>query len=266
MTQSQPRASERAVAVVRGAQRGARLVEYAPWLARDYLTNQGPATGIVVLLVGITTVVPAIQGLMGGRASFGQIPLDLANNMLRVIVTPLAFIGVLFSTNGIVANDRKLGYYRFLFAKPVSPPWYYATAFLVHGLGLLVISLAIAGIWYVAVRPEVPLKLLLVVAIIYVAYGGVGFLLSAAWRFDWLSLVTVMLVANVGWTVWGKETGIRHSLLYLLPPVHRDDDVYGMVVRSASVPWESIAWLMGYGIICFVLGMIVIRRRPLGTS
>ncbi len=28
----------------------------------------------------------------------------------------------------------------------------------------------------------------------------------------------------------------------------------------------SIAWLGGYGLACFLLGMIVLRKRPLGTS
>jgi hypothetical protein len=246
----------------------ARLFEYAPWMARDYATNQGPATALVVLLIGIMTIVPAMRAQNGGSVRMGDVPPDIAAHMLRVMVTPLVFIGVLFATNGIVANDRKLGYYRFFFSKPVGPPSYYAMTFLVNGVGLVIVALALMGVWYLVVRPMFPVELLAAVLIMYIGYGGLGFLLSAAWRFDWLSLVTVLLLANVGWSVWGAVDGPRHWLLYLLPPVHRASDIYGVVLRDASsaMPWGSIAWMAGYGLLCFVLGMLVIRRRPLGTS
>jgi ABC-type transport system involved in multi-copper enzyme maturation permease subunit len=245
--------------------RRARVLEYVPWMARDYMTNQGPATAIVALLFGVLTIAPLMQG---SAAQLGNLSQDTATRTLSLLMTPIVFIGVLFATNGIVANDRKLGYYRFLFAKPVGPPAYYATTFLVNGIGFLLVCVALLALWSATVRPMFPVVVFLVILIMYLAYGGVGFLLSAAWRFDWLSLVTVLFLANVGWSVWGTAAGPRRWFLYLLPPVHRANDVYSLVVRDASqpVPWGSIAWLTGYGVVCFVLGLIVIRRRPLGTS
>jgi hypothetical protein len=248
--------------------RRARLLEYAPWMLRDYLMNQGPSTAIVVLLIGFMTLLPLLQGATGEPMRVGRVPEGVATSMLRAIVPPLVFLGTFFATNGIIANDRKLGYYRFLFAKPVSPPLYYALTFTVYGAGLLLISAALMGIWSLAVRPMFPLELILVVALMYLAYGGLGFMLSAAWRFDWLSLVTVLLVANVGWSVWGKASGLRFYLLHLLPPVHKAPDVYALVANDSvrETPWGSIAWLGGYGLVCFLLGMLVVRKRPLGTS
>jgi hypothetical protein len=113
-----------------------------------------------------------------------------------------------------------------------------------------------------------PAELLLVVALMYVAYGGIGFLLSAAWRFDWLSLVTVLLVANVGWSVWGNSSGAKYYLLHLLPPVHKAASIYALVASDVvrPLPWDAIWWLGGYGLVCFLLGMLVVRKRPLGTS
>lgn len=250
------------------ANRRASLVEYVPWIFRDYATNQGPSTAIVVLLIGVLTFLPILQGMPGTSIRMRDVPIELATRMLRAIVPPLVFLGTFFATNGIVANDRKLGYYRFLFAKPVSPPLYYATTFGVYGAGFLAVTLALMGIWGATVRPMFPVELLGVIAVMYVAYGGLGFLLSAAWRFDWLSLVTVLVVANVAWSVWGEATGLRHWVLYLLPPVHRANEVYALVMPESfrDVPWGSITWLAGYGLICFVLGMLVIRKRPLGTS
>ena len=251
-----------------GAENRARLVGYAPWMFRDYITNQGLSTGIVVLLIGFMNLLPLFQGVAGEPMAIGQVPLPFAASMLRTIVPFLVFLGAFFATNGIIANDRKLGYYRFLFAKPVSPPHYYALAFATYGCGLLLVTAALLGVWSMAVRPMFPLELFAVVALMYLAYGGIGFLLSAAWRFDWLSLVTVLLVSNVAWAVWGKSSGLRYYLLHVLPPVHRASDVYALVAGDAvrQFPWLSIVWLGGYGLVCFLLGMLVVRKRPLGTS
>jgi hypothetical protein len=245
----------------------ARLMDYTPWILRDYFTNHGPATGLVLLLVGFATVGPGMA-MAGQRLVLGEVPEPVAAAMLQSMVERLSFLGAFFATNGIVANDRKLGYYRFLFAKPVKPDRYYALTFLLYGLGLTAVAIALALIWGAAVRPAFTVELFLIIALMYLAYGGLGFLLSAAWRFDWLSLVSVLLVANIGWLVWGNATGIRHWVLYLLPPVHRDDQIFALLAQTPNdpLPWLSIIWLGGYGLICFVLGMFVIRRRPLGTS
>ena len=244
--------------------RRARLTGYIPWMLRDYLTNQGPATLIVVLLIGYMALMPMIE--LG--ASLGEVPAELAHRILLAIIPAFAFLGPFFATNGIIANDRKFSYYRFLFAKPVSPIAYYVTMFLVYGVGVFVVTLALMGIWSIVVRPMFPLSLFAVVGIMYIAFGGIGFLLSAAWRFDWLSLVTVLLVASVAWEQWGDAQGIARLPLYLLPQVHRASDIYAMVVArpAASIPWSAILWIGGYGFVCFLLGMVVIRRRPLGTT
>jgi hypothetical protein len=247
----------------------ARLIGYAPWMFRDYITNQGLSTGIVVLLIGFMNLLPLFQGALGGGpVAFGQVPQQYARSMLRTILPFLVFLGAFFATNGIIANDRKLGYYRLLFAKPVSPPSYYGLTFAMYGFGLLLVTAALLGVWSLTVRPMFPLGLFAVVALMYVAYGGIGFLLSAAWRFDWLSLVTVLLVSNIAWAVWGNSSGVRYYLLHLLPPAHRATDVYALVASDGVMrfPWQSIAWLGGYGLVCFLLGMIVVRKRPLGTS
>ena len=245
----------------------ARLADYAPWILRDYFTNQGPATAIVLLLVGIATVGPGLA-MAGQKLVLGEVPEPIAAALLQSMAERLSFLGAFFATNGIIANDRKLGYYRFLFAKPVKPDRFYALTFWLYGLGLTAVAIVLALIWGATVRPAFTVELFLVIALMYLAYGGIGFLLSAAWRFDWLSLVTVLLIANIGWLVWGKAQGIRHWLLYLLPPVHRDDQVFALLSQTPNdpLPWLSILWLGGYGLVCFVLGMIVIRRRPLGSS
>lgn len=246
--------------------RRARLLAYVPWILRDYLTNQGPATLIVVLLIGYMALMPVLDGALS--VPLGDVPREMAYRILLAILPAFAFLGPFFATNGIIANDRKFSYYRFLFAKPLSPVAYYVTTFVVYGIGVFIVTFALMGIWALAVRPMFPGTTLLVVAIMYIAFGGIGFLLSAAWRFDWLSLVTVLLVASVAWEQWGDVQGILRLPLYLLPQVHRASDIYAMVVPrpGAPTPWSAILWVGGYGFVCFLLGMVVVRKRPLGTT
>lgn len=242
-------------------------MEYVPFVARDYGLNQGISTALVAVLIGVMTMLPAMAQVPGARTPWGEVPFEVAATMLRVLIAPVAFVGVLFATNGIIANDRKFGFYRFLFSKPLSPTLYYALIFFVHGIGVVAVTLLLMGAWAVLVRPMAVADAVICVMIIYIAYGGLGFLLSAAWRFDWLSLVTVLLAANAGWSLWGTATGVRRWILHVLPPVHRATDVYAMVANpSGAIPWHSIVWLLGYGAICFALGLFVVRRRPLGTS
>jgi nitrate reductase NapE component len=244
--------------------RRAQLMRYAPWVARDYLSNQGPSTALVVLLIAFLS----LQSANSAGLALREMSAEVQQRILRQLVASLAFLGTFFATNGIVANDRKQGYYKFLFSKPVAPPLYYAMIFAVYGAGLLVVTAALLGLWAVTVHPVLPSMLFPVVTLMYVAYGGIGFLLSAAWRFDWISLVTVLLAANVGWGLWGDTTGVPYALLHLLPPVHHAERVYDLILHGTSspFPWLSVAWLGGYGFACFLLGMLVIRKRPLGQS
>lgn len=244
----------------------ARLIEYAPWILRDYFMQHGLATAIVLLLLGVSIVAP-LMGMAGDEFVMGDVPNPAAAQLLARMAESLSFLGAFFATNGIIANDRKLGYYRFLFAKPVRPWQLYGAAFLLYGLGLLIVTVGLALLWGQIIRPALSVELLLIVALQYLAYGGLGFLLSAAWRYDWLSLLSVVVIANIGWTAWGTVDGWRHWVLYLLPPVHRDDSVFALLGSvNTEIPWTSIAWLGFYGLICFVLGLIVVHKRPLGTS
>lgn len=247
-------------------QRRARLLRYVPWIMRDYLSNQGPSTALVVVLIGFMTMLPILKTADGAR--LGHLSPIMASRILRELAIPLAFLGTFFATNGLISNDRKFGFFRFQFAKPVRPTTYYAAIFAVYGLGLLVVTAMLLGVWALVARPMFPVGLFAVVAIMYVAYGGIGFMLSAAWRFDWLSLVSVLLVANFAWAVWGGSDSPARWLLYALPPVHKADDVYALLTpsRFTGPRWSSMLWLSGYGFASFLLGLVVLRKRPLGTS
>jgi hypothetical protein len=178
----------------------------------------------------------------------------------------LVFLGVLFATNGIVADDRRYGYFKLLFAKPVSVITYYAEKFAVYGVGFVTVAGALIAVYAMTVERFFHPALLPALALVYVALGGIGFLLSAAWRFDWLSLAAVVGLSEILWILFADAGGWRAMLVRALPPVHLLDSVYFALRHGQALPVGELAWLVGYGLGCFLLGLAVIRVRPLVSS
>jgi ABC-type transport system involved in multi-copper enzyme maturation permease subunit len=251
---------------VRRRTRRARLGRYFWWQLHDYMLHQAPATLAIIGLYGYLTMMPVLNGSLtnGRRYTAATLPLPIVRQVFADLLGSLMLLGTLFATNGIVANDRKMGYVRFYFAKPVSAPGFYSNRFVAHGAGLLLVSLLLAALFGMTVQPLFAVSFLPVIAAMYVAFGGVGFLLSTIWRFDWLSLVTVAVVSSVAWAMWGDEPGIRGWFVHLLPPMHRASELYAYVAGlTASFPWATQLWLTGYGAICFAIGLLILRTRSL---
>jgi len=242
----------------------ARLARYAVWHLRDYLRDKGIATVITVTLIGYLNQVPLTRARDLGIS--GALSEQLADQAFVASMRYLAFLGVLFATNGLVADDRRYGYFRLLFAKPVDVVRYYVQKFVVYGAGLLLIAAALLGVYAAIVEPFFPATFLPAIALVYVALGGIGFLLSAAFRFDWLSLAAVIGASEVLWLLYRESAGWASSLLRLLPPVHLLDGVYQAVRAGESLPAGDLTWLVSYGLACFVIGLVVIRRRPLANN
>ena len=252
-----------------GAVRHARLGRYFLWQLHDYMLHQAPATIAVLVMYAYLTLAPILNGSLtnGRRFTVATLPDEIVRGYFADMLGSLLLLGTLFATNGIVSTDRKNGFYRFYFSKPVSPPRFYANAFIAHGTGLLLVTLLLQVAFMGLVRPLFPTSVLPVVAAMYMAYGGVGFLLSTIWRFDWLSLVTVAIVSSIGWQMWGDDPGIRGWLIHLLPPTHRAAGVYAYVSGAApSFPWASLLWLAAYGALCFGVGLWILRKRNIATQ
>lgn len=249
--------------------RHARLGRYFWWQYHDYMLHQAPATAAVVAMYAYLTLMPILNGSMtnGRRYTISTLPMSVVQGFFSDSLASFILLGTLFATNGIVANDRKTGFYRFYFAKPVSAPRFYTHAFIANGTGMLTVSLLLLAAFALIVRPLMPLSFVPVTAAMYIAFAGVGFMLSTIWRFDWLSLVTVAIVSSLGWGMWGEERGIRGWLVHLLPPMHRSSELYAYVAgTTTSFPWATQLWLTGYGALCFAIGLWILRTRSLATQ
>jgi ABC-type transport system involved in multi-copper enzyme maturation permease subunit len=258
--------------------RGARVGRYGIWQFRDYLMDRGLPTLIVCVLFGYLTVAPILVfakrqlaimpprliakygGVEGAHAVLMQ---DVNEQFLRTFLGVVVFLGALFATNGIVADDRKKGYYRFLFSKPVSPSRYYGQSFVINWIGFVVVACGMTLIYGALVAPMISVPLVYVFALMFLMYAGIAFALSATARWDWLSLVAMTVFASFMWGRFGDSTSVLAKLLYLLPPLHRTAEIYDAVAKRTPVDTTLLAWFGGYGVACYLIGLVVLRYRRL---
>lgn len=251
---------------------------YGFWQLRDFFVERGLPIFIISGLLGYLTLAPMMPVLHrniasmpprlvlkwgGADAATAVLMKDFNSLFLRNFLGAVVFLGALLAMNGIVANDRKQGHYRFLFTKPVAPWRYYGQAFLIHWAGYLGIMTVLALLYGIFIWPVLSIPLIVVLALMFLTYAGITFALSAAARWDWLSLVTVTVTASFLWDRFRDSKSPVAALLYLLPPLHRTSDVYLALANGEPVPWPLVEWFAAYGVACYLTGIIVLRYRRL---
>jgi len=231
------------------------LARYSLWQFRDFAIDRGLSILIIGLLWGYALIEPvrrAVGSALPGTAS----PLWL---VAMQVSSAIVSVSVLIALNGIVSADRKAGYYRFLFSKPVSPVFFYAQLFFVYMVGVLAAMLVLSSLLHRLVPTFSIPYFLLYTALVYIAMGGIGFFLSVTTRYDWLSLAAVWLGARVLRGLYGAGDDLRSKLVQLLPPVHKLDDVANSLIGTGSAHMADVVWLFGYGALFFVLGLAALR-------
>jgi hypothetical protein len=244
--------------------RRARLWSYLRWQARDFVLERGAPLLIVATLMTFPIVV-GLRELRERMTTPMQGELSARFGVVQLFAE-FSLIAVLIGVNGVVSNDRVRGYYRFLFAKPVSIPRYYAQAYVVNGLGLHVTALTVLAAIYALGYPVFPVRVLLTLALVYVSLGGLGFFYSTLARFDWVLMGATWGVAQVLRAVYPAHASRAGRVIdVVLPPYHRLRDVGLQLARGESADPTILLWLLGWGIAGFLVGLVILRRRPLAT-
>jgi hypothetical protein len=237
-----------------------RLATYSLWQFRDFIIERGIAIVIIGFLWGYTLIEP-LRRAMGEAFIIG--PLSPTWPLVITVTSSVVSLAVLIALNGMVSTDRKMGYYRFLFSKPVSPVAYYAQLFLVYMAGVVIVMLLLSGVLHTVVPAFNVVNFLLYAVIIYIAMGGIGFFVSVATRFDWLTLAAIWLGSRVLRDFFGAKPGWRSKAVELLPPVHKLSDVSMSLITNGTAHTSDVLWLVGYGALFFALGLFVLRRGSL---
>jgi hypothetical protein len=236
-----------------------RLGKYSLWQFRDFAIDRGVAILIVGFLWGYVLVAPF-------RAPGQQLQLNPFSPVWPLLITvasSIVSVAVLIAVNGIVSLDRKLGYYRFLFSKPVSVLAFYAQLYFVHMAGVVATMLVLSLVLRTIVPDFSIVNYLLYTGLMFVAMGGIGFFISVATRFDWVTLAAVWLGSRALRDLYGAKPGLPGKLVQLLPPVHKLNGVADDLITRGSAPTSDVIWLLAYGALFFGLGLVLLRQTSL---
>jgi hypothetical protein len=238
---------------------GGRLSRYALWQFRDFWVERGIAILMIGFLWGFVLIEP-LRRTMGAQLTA---PGSQVMGIVIQVASAVVSLAVLIALNGMVSTDRKQGYYRFLFAKPVNPVAFYAQLFFVYMAGVVLAMVVLASLLRMVLPNFSVLNYVIYSAVIYIAMGGIGFFLSVTSRYDWLSLAAVWLGSRILRDVMLRFNDWRTKLTQLLPPVHKLDEVANSLIYGRTAQMSDLLWLVGYGALFFVLGLVVLRRGAL---
>lgn len=234
-----------------------QVVSYAPWQLWDFALDRG----IALLLIG---GLMAASVLWPGYVVLSKsMPIELVPmEMLKIAVSQQTSILVVIAVSGIVANDRTGGYFRFLFSKPVRMPAYYALQFAMTLLGVLLVMLILLAVFWMTigwVSPRIPLTVLVAT---YLSLGGTLFFFSTITRLDWGMLVVLWGASALSRT-FGAGEAWYDALRWVLPPTHQIDKLRDALFAGNSVDTAGAAWLIGYGVVLFLAGLVVLHRKAI---
>lgn len=240
----------------------ARLAAYSRWQLRDFVFERAAA---IVVILGFWIWMNYVSTGVARTSVFvvgGTHALEFGAAILSQTVSVSWIICALIAVHGISSNDRTTGRFRLTFAKPVGVAGHYAQAFAVNLTGYMIcIALGLAA--FARLFPVSQSSLLGAVAIFVDAYllvGGVCFLFSAIWRFDWLSTGLVLGVVS-----WFASTHPGAWWLTPLPPFGTIFEQVTVLGKMRPLEPAPLLWVAAYGVACFLLGLIVLKRRPLAT-
>lgn len=241
-----------------------RMGRYALWQVRDFMMGKGASFIIIAALLGVA----AYLGLKGNGDAWKHSPAaaSMSRQVLAGPIGLLSFFGVLLACSGIVSADRTQGYFRFLFAKPVSVARFYLQVWLLHGACVLALAAALTWLWGVVEVP-VPLgRVIALFAVSYVLIGGVTFLLSTLVRLDSLVTVALWVISQLVATVFADRPTLKAIVAAVLPPSEHYTPVrLALASATAVVPVADLAWVLGYGLACVVIGLVILHKRPMAS-
>lgn len=236
-----------------------QIISYLPWQLWDFAVDRGIAVLFTGGLMGLSIVWPLSMVL----TEHGPMPPEeLKLELFQAVVAQTISILVVIAASGVVANDRIGGFYRFLFAKPVRMPVYYGLQFFVTLAGVVAAAMILLSVFWVLVGWASPAIPLIMLTVTFLALGGTIFFFSTLTRFDWALLVVLWgasALARMGFseTVWFQVAQ------WILPPVHHIDKLRNALFAGDPVDVGGVVWLIAYGMLFFVAGLIVLDRKAI---
>lgn len=227
-------------------------LRYFPLYFRDHVVTRG----VAMTLVGIVFLLPIIAAPSHG--STATLPRALAQYLRGS-----SGLFTLVATFGIVGGDQRQAFYRFLFAKPVSPVAYYALAFCAAGVTFVLVNLLMLGIVALFVTPFWNGAALLDAVVEFVLVGALVFALSRFTRLDWLLALFVMGIASFLRSRFPPHASALGAVLNVVFPPTGTETYFPGGTHPA---WGALAWALGYAAVMLGLGLAAVRFMSFGSS
>jgi len=249
----------------------ARLTAYAGYQVRDFFA------GRLVFLILATAAAAWAYGVAHGLtvelfdAAGGLEARDQLERAFEFVAVTFAFVAAAIAAQGLVARHRARGYDRVVFSRRLNPVRYYMQGFVLAGAASVAVAMAASQIYAAVVHPVSAIGVAGLVALSWFTIGGSAFLLSTLTRFHVAPLV-LLVGADLAldrFSSGARASGVAANLLagvqYLFPPAHAIAALREPFVRGLVIDPRSVAWPIAHGLVCLVLSVILLRRRPLGS-
>jgi hypothetical protein len=230
------------------------LLAFFPRQLRDHLVTRGAA----IFVIGLMMLLPVFLTDVSGRPMEPDWRVVLTN-----VLGGAAGFGVLVATYGLLGEDVRRGYFRILFAKPVSPVWFYAQSLVGAGLAYLAALVAVIGVFAVFRTPVWPGRELAEFALFFLLVGSIVFGLSRVTRLDWVFGFTMWITGDLVRNVPATESLRWKIANVILPPTHL---VEGGVLTAQGIDWGAMLWVVSYAGLWIVAGLTAVRLLPLGSA
>ena len=249
----------------------ARMAAYGGYQLRDYLVGRGTLTIVTTCLAAWAYVTSNGITLAAFDPSAGIEGRDQAHRAFTAVLSIFAIIAGVFAAQGLIARDRRRGYYQLWFSRAVSPLRYYVQGFALSGLGAILLGSGVAEVYAIAVHPISVPGAAACVALAWFTIGGLAFALS---RVTWLHtpIVAVLVGADIALHQFAptlRSTVAGTALVdfgqYLLPPAHVIAALSDPLVQGTLVDPRALIWPVAFGAVCLTIAILQLRRRPLGT-
>jgi hypothetical protein len=233
---------------------------------RAYFRASAPRL-VLVLLAGFMFYLME-PGFHVHEAPAAGLEANLGPLGISATLANLSGLSMLILLAGFIAVDRRRGYYRLLFAQPVSPLWFYAARWLL-ALFLAVLASAVflaAGSFAAWGEYRGGASGLLLAALAAVAYGGLIAFLSAAlprgdaWVGVLLFLFTFFWLQSLSLGAQPFVAPVRDAISLLLPPQTALQDVYDALLQG-RVDAAAAAFCAGYGLFWLAAAGLLVKLR-----
>lgn len=240
-----------------------RLGSYSLWQLRDYMLSPGIATILISAIVLIPMFVT--RGLVAREGASPDEMHRAFATMFDQLVALLATVGPMVGIAGFASADRQPGLARFLFAKPVAVRAYYLQAWIVRGLALGAITVAVALLVDQLFTPASWLDTVAAVGMAWLLLAGMGFLLSVLVPRDIAVIFAAYIIPVLfaGMVKGGVKWWWLKPVLTVLPPTHKLEGIRHALLGPGNVDTGDAWHVALYGAACLVLAAYLVRRLPL---